>query len=29
LRLRGILCAVVQDGEVRRGDDLVVLARPD
>jgi len=29
LRLRGVLCSVVQDGEVRRGDDLAVVARPD
>lgn len=28
LRLRGILCAVVQDGDVQRGDTLRVLARP-
>jgi hypothetical protein len=27
LRLRGILCAVVQDGTVRKGDPLTVLSR--
>ncbi|WP_395543131.1 hypothetical protein [Neotabrizicola sp. sgz301269] len=29
LRLRGVLCSVMQDGEVKRGDDLAVVARPD
>lgn len=29
LRLRGVLCAVVEDGEVGRNDALQVLARPD